>query len=196
VFPLRISNSAPAAARASIQRALKHIPELDGSALTLRFRPQLTAFRGRLLSGKLEDGVGVHAAAFIRKRRIVLDSALAQSPQKLRLIFVHELFHYVWPRLGNKRRSEYRALLQRELEAGARGELGESAAAKKAQLIHGNGQSFAQGPWRYYVCESFCDTAAWRYAGVSRSADFQLAARWRTKRAQWMEETFRTLRSC
>jgi len=81
----------------------------------------------------------------------------------------------VWVRLGNPRRASFAALIQAELAGGARGELGESAESAK------------QGELKNYICESFCDTAAWLYSGVKTSPEFTLAARWRQKRKTWFE---------
>jgi len=61
----------------------------------------------------------------------------------------------------------------------ARGELVESSSVKKTPACTPD-----------YVCESFCDTAAWLYAGVHHSPDFTLAARWRNFRRSWFEDTF------
>ena len=124
-------------------------------------------------------GVPVHAASFIRERRIVLETALLEHPRKLRLILIHELFHFVWTRLGNALRRSFAGILERERQGGARGELGESAGTKKASA-----------PWKVYVYESFCDTAAWMYAGVNKTPEFTLAAGWRNKRRAWFELYF------
>jgi len=135
----------------------------------------LKAHRGRLLSGLDEPGKPVHAASFIRRRHIVLESQLLARPRKVKLILIHEIFHFVWVRLGNNRRAGFAALIQTELAHGARGELGESAEAAK------------QGDLKNYICESFCDTAAWLYSGVKSSPEFTLAARWRQKRKSWFD---------
>lgn len=168
---------------------MQRLPLIDGPAITVEFRPKLTAYRGRLLSGKLETGTPVHAAAFIRQRRIVLESELLARPGKLKLILTHEIFHFVWARLGNARRSEFSAILRNEAKLGARGELGESSARKKAEL-RAHDREHNTRRWRDYVCESFCDTAAWHYAN-SHSSEFRLAARWRARRERWMQGTFK-----
>jgi hypothetical protein len=147
---------------------------LTGSPLFISTLPQLTARRGQLFSAKLEQGTPVHAASFIRRREIVLEQELLQKAD-LPLIFVHELFHFVWVRLGNTKRAAYAALLAEELGNRARGELGESSAVRK-QMAPGT---------RDYVCESFCDTAAWLFSHGSKSEDANLAARWREKRKAW-----------
>jgi hypothetical protein len=136
----------------------------------------LKAHRGQLLSGLRQPGQPVHAASFIRRREIVLESQLLARPRKLKLILIHEIFHFVWVRLGNRRRASFAALIQAELACGARGELGESAMAAKP------------GALKNYVCESFCDTAAWLYSGLKTSPEFTLAARWQRRRRNWFEQ--------
>jgi hypothetical protein len=170
-----------------IDRFFIGLPSLEGSPISLAFLPQLTAWRGKLLSGQAGKGHAVHAASFIRKRKLVLESDLLRDPTGLRLILAHELFHFVWVRLSNATRQSYRDLIAAELRRGARGELGESAAVAKSSVV-------AQRPFApsarftYYVCESFCDTAAWMYADVRDHATFVLAPRWRRKRADWFRE--------
>jgi hypothetical protein len=94
------------------------------------------------------------------------------------MILAHEVFHFVWARLGNKRRTGFAALVRAELSANARGEMGESAASWKHSDL------------KSYICESFCDTAAWLYSGVKHSPEFTLAPRWRRKRRAWFCGTF------
>jgi len=133
----------------------------------------------------MRGGQEVHAATFIRQRRIVLDRALLASRAELGRILVHELFHFAWVRLNNGQRHGYEAALKGELKAGARGELGWSAEMRKRTLGARTGRA-----WRDYVCESFCDTAAWLYAGVSRHQEFTLARRFRERRAAWFAAAF------
>jgi hypothetical protein len=71
------------------------------------------------------------------------------------------------------------------LDAHARGELGWSAEEIKNQ-IHGPTRD---ARWRAYVCESFCDTAAFLYSGCKRHDEFTLAKKWRIRRAQWFRES-------
>lgn len=140
----------------------------------VRFLPRLTAQRGKLWSGR-DVGQPVFAGSFLRRREIVLDGALLDdSPERARIL-VHELFHFVWLRLGNPCRSAWGAVLRVELQARARGELGWSSEWRKRDLV-----AFPD-----YACESFCDTAAWLYADVSRHSEFTLASRWRAKRRAW-----------
>lgn len=129
----------------------------------------------------------MHAASFIRRREIVLETELLAKPE-LPLITVHEIFHFVWARLGNPARNSYALLLQEELRVKARGELGESSMVKKDAALSDT---------RDYVCESFCDTAAWLYAPGSKRWPVTLAKRWRERRTAWFESTFGGLsRAC
>ncbi len=149
--------------------------------------PDLTAFRGKLLSADAaRRGSPVHAGAFLRERRVVLDSTL--NSNDYRRILVHELFHFAWIRLSNAERASWTALLQMELQRRARGELGWSAEWRKAQIATRKSARF----FREYVCESFCDTAAWIHGGDGADhADVTLARRWRVKRRAWFDAAFR-----
>lgn len=126
-------------------------------------------------------GSEVHAASHLRRRLLELDLSLRASPAETRRIIVHELFHFVWLRLGNPLRGEWSHLLARET---ARGELGWSAEWRKAELTPDD-RARRTRRWRDYVCESFCDTAAFLYAGLRRHDEFTLAARFRARRARW-----------
>ncbi len=118
----------------------------------------------------------MHAASFIRRREIVLEAELLTKPT-LEQILVHEIFHFVWVRLSNATRAGFSALLAEELRGHARGEVGESAAVRK-QVDRNS---------RDYVCESFCDTAAWLYGARSERRNATLAQRWQTRRRLWFE---------
>ena len=148
---------------------------MTGSPIRVSVLPELSRSSGRLLSGSVRPGVPVHAACFIRERRIVLEETLLGDRAMLRLILMHELFHFVWPRLSNRTRAEFSQVLLGERQAGARGELGESSAVQKE----------GERCWREYACESFCDTAAWFCSGFDEHPAFTLAARWRKRRAAW-----------
>ena len=138
---------------------------------------------------ELADSRGpVHAGAFIRERRIAFDAELAADPQEFARIFVHEVFHFVWPRLGNPCRWSYEALLSLEMRERARGELGWSAEWRKRELASGDAVRRTRR-WREYVCESFCDTAAWLLAGVPTHSEYTLARRFRERRRQWFHES-------
>jgi predicted SprT family Zn-dependent metalloprotease len=136
--------------------------------------------------GKLAPaGVAVHAATFLRQGRIVLDRELVRSPRELRRIFIHELCHFVWWKLGNPRRMRWEVLLEGEFRRRARGELGWSSELRKQELrpIDISARSRA---WREYCCESFCDTGASHLSGVRTHDEFTLAPQFRKAREQWL----------
>lgn len=180
----------------SITEVLIGLPELKGRPIIVLVGSQLTAHRGGLLSGALDRGTQIHAASFIRQRHIILDSYLLPRSQLLRLILIHEIFHFVWPRLGNQHRAAYAHLLLSEQDGSARGELGESAAIGKLSFLAASGSMRQALRWREYICESFCDTAAWLYAGVRVHREFTLATRWRERRREWFQTVFSAARCC
>lgn len=126
----------------------------------------------------------MYAGSFVRKRRIVLDQELERQPKELARILVHELFHFAWARLGNPSRHSYDAMLREEWRKHARGELGWSAELRKRALRERR-TPLGSAAWRDYLCESFCDTAAWLYSGVHRHPEYTLAPRHRKRRAEW-----------
>ncbi len=141
------------------------------------------AWKGKLFS-EGGRGTAVHAGSFLRERRIVLDSALRGGER--RRILLHELFHFAWVRLSNAQRASWAAVIDRELQGRARGELGWSAEWRKLAL-----DSRASSPFRReYLSESFCDTAAWCYGRLREHCEFTLAPRWREKRREWFDRTF------
>jgi len=150
---------------------------MDGQPVRLEIRRKLADRRGP-----------VHAGAFIRARRIVFDADLAADPHEFARIFVHEIFHFAWLRLGNPRRWSYEALLREELQVRARGELGWSAEWRKRALAARDAQRRSPR-WREYVCESFCDTAAWLFSGVQTHSEYTLARRFRERRRQWFQKS-------
>jgi hypothetical protein len=171
--------------------ALEGLPELSGNPIRVSTLQQLTACRGRLLSRSPHRGTAVHAASFIRERRILIEAQLVRDPRQFRLILIHELFHFVWARLSNGKRAAFAGLLATEFGAGARGEMGESAELKKcARPLPGS------AAWRDYVCESFCDTAATVYSGFETHPAFTLAQRWSSRRRAWFEQTFSLPHRC
>jgi hypothetical protein len=177
----------------SIKAIEKRLVALEGRSVYLRFLPALTA-DGRRLYSNCPHGQPVYAGSFIRKREIVLDQELERQPRELARILVHELFHFAWVRLGNPARRSYEALVREEWKRGARGELGWSAESRK-RLLSKDGPRLAMGRhgarWRDYLCESFCDTAAWIYSGVHRHPEYTLASRHRNRRAEWFQDAFR-----
>jgi len=162
---------------------------LSGRPISVRDRAQLKVHRGKLLWGCAKPGIAVHAASFLRRREIILATELLARPKLFRFILVHELFHFVWPRLSNHLRADFSELLRRERAARSRGELGESSCFKKERLGDADllNNSIA---WRDYVCETFCDTAAWLYSGLQRHSAFTLAKRWRERRGKWFKAAF------
>lgn len=113
----------------------------------------------------------------------MLNSELVGSPKELARIVTHELYHFAWIRLGNAERKSYEALLRGEILMGESGELGWSSERVKKLLRRSDvrGQSRR---WKFYVCESFCDTAAWIATG-GRSGEVTLGARARRNRRAW-----------
>ncbi len=152
---------------------MTHLPPLAGQPIRLEICRTLADARGP-----------VHAGAFVRERRIAFDAALAADRREFARIFVHEIFHFVWLKLGNARRWSYEALLREEMLSGARGELGWSAEWRKRALPSGDPARRTRR-WREYACESFCDTAAWIFSGVRSHAEYTLASRFRQRRRQW-----------
>jgi hypothetical protein len=145
---------------------------------------------GRGIEIRIRRSLGPHlASTFIRRRLILLDSAVLAQRGDFERILVHELFHFVWVRLPNKLRWDWERLLAAELKVRARGELGWSAERRKVKLSPADPKRRGTS-WRLYACESFCDTAAWRFAGLTRHQEFTLAARFRRARRKWFAEQF------
>jgi len=172
----------------SVDAIRKRLPDLEGRIIRIRFLASLRAGRRKIYSNGA-SGQPVYAATFIRKRQIVLDQALQHQSKEFARILTHELFHFVWVRLGNAARRSYEALLGREWKLRARGELGWSAELRKKSLPRRRPHS-RHAAWRDYLCESFCDTAAWMYSGFRRHAEFTLAKRHRRRRAEWFRAAF------
>src|SRR5690242_9615817 len=138
------------AARA--RQVFARLPRCTGAPIRVRFAADLS-------------GHGpIHAGALLRKRRILIETSLGRSRVEFSRIFVHELFHFAWLRLGNPRRRSFESLLAREIAARAPGELGWSAEWRKAKLTAAHRRRRTRR-WREYVCESFCDSAAWLFSG-------------------------------
>ncbi len=171
----------------SIKAIERRLASLQGRIVRIRFLPTLTADRRHLYSNR-PRGQPVLAGSFIRKREIILDKELERQPRDLARILVHELFHFAWVRLGNPSRRSYEAIVRHEWKHRARGELGWSAELRKNALSR---SPLRHSPlWRDYLCESFCDTAAWLYSGVRRHPEYTLATRHRDRRAEWFRAVF------
>ena len=147
------------------------------------FLPGLRAEKGQLRSGS-DRGQEVHAASFIHRREVVLESGLDARPRELARVLVHELFHFVWLRAGNPLRRSYEGLIEAEMTRQAWGELGWSAEFRKHALRIGDRRRRSRR-WREYVCESFCDSAAWLLAGLRAHEEFTLTLRHRRARREW-----------
>jgi len=143
-------------------------------------------FQGRPVevryAANLRDTAGhaADAATYIRDRLIVLDRDLTGDEHQR--VLCHELFHFVWVRLGNPRRLDWESLLATEWQAGARGETGWSAEWRKKKLTAEDVTGRTR-KWREYCCESFCDTAAWLFA--SNESELTLSLKWREGRKGW-----------
>jgi hypothetical protein len=169
-------------ARHALEPIVRSLPEYSGDPVRVRFRPELRAWRGQLLS-KSPSGSPVHAGSEIRRREMVLDSELLKDPSELARIFVHEVHHFVWVRLGNLRRRFYEGVIAIEMRERARGELGWSAQVLKNELTPDDPVRRTR-KWRDYACESFCDTAAWMYATATEHEEWTLAPGRRQNRAR------------
>lgn len=154
------------------------IPPVAGRPVEIEFRTTIQD----------DEGGEAHAATDLRKRRMLIEERLMAQPEEFARIFVHELFHFAWLRLGNARRRSYEDLVARELRRGLRGELGWSAEWRKKKLALRDRRERTR-KWREYCCESFCDTAAWLYAGVPRHREFTLARPARAERREWFLES-------
>jgi hypothetical protein len=159
------------------------MPPLQGRPLQVGFLPGLRTEKGQLCSGG-DGGQEVHAGSFIHRREIVLESGLTACPRELARVIVHELFHFVWLRAGNPLRRSYERLLEAEMARQAWGELGWSAESRKRSLRPGDRLRRSRR-WREYVCESFCDSAAWLLAGLRAHEEFTLTLRHRRARREW-----------
>src|SRR5215203_2772557 len=159
--PLRQNNKAVFRFRGIAPEAVfDRLPELKWRRkIHVSFRPNLTAYKGKLLS-KSPFGDAVYAGSFLRQRKIVLDEVMLRTPRVLERIFVHEVFHFVWSKLGNRLRASWERLVLQEFASGAEGELGWSAESMK-QNLSASDRIQRTRRWKDYLCESFCDTAGW-----------------------------------
>jgi len=138
-------------------------------------------------SADLSDTAGnpAHAATFIRRRLIILDSELRRDAREHERILAHELFHFVWVRMGNGRRRGWEELLRAEWNGRARGEAGWSAEWRKRELSSADVRLRSRR-WREYCCEGFCDTGAWVVCGSG--SEVTLAAGRLAARRAWFAE--------
>jgi hypothetical protein len=149
--------------------------ELQGRPIEVRYRADLRdQGQHRALAGSQ-----------IRERVIILDPELKRDAEEHGRILLHELFHFVWVRLGNRRRLEWEGLLRREWAARVRGEAGWSAEWRKGELSlrHIAGRS---RQWREYCCEAFCDTGS--LAWGAKSKEVTLARTRLARRLTWFRK--------
>ena len=145
----------------------------------------LPPLSGRPIRVELRRSLGPHlAATHIPRRRILLDSELLSTPGEFERILVHEIFHFAWVRLSNRTHQSWESVLSGEFIARASGELGWSAEWRKNRITRTDVRRRTPA-WRRYVCESFCDTSAWLYAGLRRHDEFTLADVRRKVRKRW-----------
>ena len=150
--------------------------------MTLTGRPIEVRYRDNLSD---TAGNPAHAATFIRQRLIVLDRELRRNRREHRRILIHELFHFVWVRLGNRKRRAWEDLVRSEWNARARGEAGWSAEWRKRNLTVRDVRQ-RKRKWLEYCCESFCDTAASLNSGTQ--TEVTLAPKRLAARRTWFAE--------
>ena len=151
----------------------------------------LPELSGRPIRVEVRRSLGSHlAAASIPRRLILLDAAVLARPGEFERILIHELFHFAWVRLSNQRRRAWEEVLVSELRARAKGELGWSAEWRKDTVTRADARSRTLR-WRRYACESFCDSAAWLFAGLRTHDEFTLASPLRRLRRQWFKDALR-----
>jgi hypothetical protein len=117
----------------------------------------------------------------------LLDRAVFDQEGDFERILVHEIFHFVWVRLGNSNRWSWEDLVAREFAGKALGELGYSSEWRKDKLTLADIRLRTPG-WRRYACESFCDTAAWLYSALASHEEFTLGRTARERRRGWFAE--------
>jgi hypothetical protein len=149
----------------------------------------LPELAGRPIRVEVRRSLGSHlAATSIPRRLILLDAAVFACRGDFERILIHELFHFAWVRLSNQQRRAWEEVLMHELRARAKGELGWSAEWRKNTLTRADARGRTLR-WRRYACESFCDTAAWLFAGLRKHDEFTLPGPLRGLRRQWFAGT-------
>jgi len=138
----------------------------------------------------MRRSLGSHlAGASIPRRLILLDKSVLARRGEFERILIHELFHFAWVRLSNQQRVAWEQLLARELREQVKGELGWSDEWRK-ELLTLTDSRLRTPKWRRYACESFCDSAAWLFAGLRTHDEFTLATASRRLRRSWFTEQF------
>jgi hypothetical protein len=138
----------------------------------------------------MRRSLGSHlAGASIPHRLILLDVAVLARRGEFERVLIHELFHFAWVRLSNQKRFAWEQVLAAELRERVKGELGWSAEWRKDTLTLADAR-LRTPKWRGYTCESFCDSAAWMFAGLRSHDEFTLAAAPRRERRRWFTEQY------
>ena len=146
---------------------------------------RLPPLSGRPLRIEVRRSLGPHlAATSVPRRLIVLDAEVLARRGDFERILVHEVFHFAWVRLPNASRWSWERLLAGEAGRDAQGELGWSAEWRKTKLQPADRRRRTPA-WRRYACESFCDTAAWMFAGLRTHEEFTLKDLDRRARRGW-----------
>jgi hypothetical protein len=139
---------------------------------------------------EIRRSLGSHlAGASISRRLILVDRAVFARQGEFERILIHELFHFAWVRLSNQKRLAWEQVLAAELRERVKGELGWSAEWRKEVLTRADPR-LRTPKWRRYACESFCDSAAWMFAGLREHDEFTLAAASHRLRRRWFTEQF------
>jgi len=150
----------------------------------------LPPLAGAPIRVEIRRSLGSHlAGASIPQRLILLDVAVLARRGEFERILIHELFHFVWVRLSNQKRIAWEQVLAGELRKRIKGELGWSAEWRKNVLARADAR-LRTPKWRRYACESFCDSAAWMFAGLRAHDEFTLPAACRRERRRWFTEQF------
>jgi hypothetical protein len=150
----------------------------------------LPALAGRPIRVEIRRSLGPHLAATnVPRRLILLDTEVLSVPGDFERILVHEIFHFAWVRCSNATRLSWEQVLDSELRARSPGELGWSSEWRKAKLTALD-RTRRTTRWRQYACESFCDSAAWLFAGLRRHPEFTLTAPQRRLRRSWFARIF------
>jgi hypothetical protein len=164
--------------RARTREVIAGLPRLQGTVIRIGFQARVRDRR--------RPADQIHAGSLIRERRIIFDRELLADPEEYGRVLVHEIFHFAWVRAGNESRSSYERVVAGEMARKVPGELGWSAEWRKGALKPGD-RTRRSRFWREYVCESFCDTAAWLYAGADAHPEFLLPPGARRARRNWFE---------
>jgi len=155
------------------------LPALDGKPIRVVVKQSLGSY---------------HASTSIPRRVILLDAGVLALRGEFERILTHELFHFVWVRLSNPVRRDWEHVLGSEIRRRIRGELGWSAEWRKKSL--GVKSRRIRDPrWRRYACESFCDTAAWIFAGLRWHDEYTLPRGARLIRRRWFARHFAAAQS-